>query len=77
MEKDPRLEAGSVDLLKIRASTSGSWSNTYKFLSELESLSYKIAVDSLSLVSSKDGDSGSPQGTFWRSVFEIRVLKYK
>jgi Tfp pilus assembly protein PilO len=80
-ETDPKSVASStIVYLKVRSKTKGSWDGTYKFLSEIESLSHKVRINSFNMVSS-GSDSGSSGKTApknnWDAVFEIRVLKYK
>lgn len=77
-EVDAKLSSTTV-FLKIRSETNGPWSGTYKFLSELESLPYKVRVNSFSMSSGQTTDaSGLPSVSgSWLSTFEIKVLKYK
>ncbi len=78
-ENDQKLLASSsVTLLKVRARTNGSWTGTYKFISLVESLPYRVRVNSFSMTAQgvTDATSGATKNG-WESNLEIRVLKYK
>lgn len=79
-EVDPKQASSTLAFLKIRSSTKGSWFGIYRFMSELESMPYKVKINSFSLSNSRD--SGLGEGinlgpSLWTADFEIRVLKYK
>lgn len=83
-EGDPKLSSGNLVFLKIKSTTVGSWAGTYRFLSQLESLPYKVRIDSFSITSTSFGavnEAGQPLPADpvkgWEAVFEIKVLKYK
>ena len=81
-EDDPSLASSTVTTLKIKAKTSGSWSGNYRFLEEIESLPFKVKVNSFNLVSvseigGPDSKQPTPQTLGWQGTFEIQVLKYK
>ena len=46
-EDDTKLTGAGLTTLKIKAKTTGNWSNTYRFLSQIESLPFKIKVNRL------------------------------
>ncbi|MCX6702052.1 MAG: hypothetical protein NTX96_02560 [Candidatus Zambryskibacteria bacterium] len=74
--------SSSTDVLKIKAKTEGSWSNSYTFLARLESLPFKIKIDKFSLTSIPVGIVSGTNENYvssgnWQSVFEIDVLKSK
>lgn len=80
VDGDQKNSSTTITTLKIKASTKGSWTNTYKFISQLEFLPYKIKLNSLVL--SKADDVGVEAGALkvknpWQTSFEINVLKYK
>lgn len=78
LETNPKLASSSVSILRVRAKTRGSWSNSYLFLSRLESLPYKVKINKFGLVNSSEVISGSSRSSsIWQSSFEIDVLKYK
>ena len=80
-EDSPLLASSSMTTLKVRANTKGSWSGTYKFLAEIESLSFRVKINNFAFVNSSDETVfnrkkvSNPVG--WQSRFEISVLKYK
>lgn len=78
-EDDPSYKNANVTGLKVKAKTSGSWSGTYAFLTELESLPVKVKINrfALSNVSSDAGIDTKKTGQIWQTGFEIVVLKYK
>ncbi len=74
-DADSKLST-STTFLKIRSETSGSWVGTYKFIYELESLPYKVSINTFNLSTegiSEDSVSGTGN---WNAVFEIKLLKY-
>lgn len=80
IEDSVALDASGVTNLKLRAKTKGPWSGTYAFISQLESLPYKIKINSFGIQS--DGGETTADGKKlsvpqWQSSFEIQVLKYK
>lgn len=81
LSNDPTLTPHSVDVLKIRAKTRGSWEGSYLFLSRLESLPLKLKIDSFGLsnilVDVVLSNKKVVKRSVWQSVFEISVLKYK
>jgi hypothetical protein len=78
-ENDPTLKNTNIKTFTIRAKITGSWADTYTFISELESNPVKIKINNLSIsnVSSDSGIDVKKNGSIWQSVFEIVVLKYK
>ncbi len=74
-----KSSANLVTALKVKAKTSGSWSGSYLFLSELESLPYKIKVTNFSIISNTPEvvDVLKKEANSWQTIFEITVLKYK
>ncbi len=79
VKEDQSFAAANVSELVIKANTSGPWSGTYSFITELESLPFKVRINKLSLTSSPGevGADGKTSGRSWQSNFEIVVLKYK
>ncbi len=80
--EDTSLVASSgVTTLKVRANTKGSWPSTYKFLAQVESLTFKVKINNFAFINSSDETvfnrkkTSNPLG--WQSKFEISVLKYK
>ncbi len=73
------LKGTNVTSFKIKASTFGSWRGTYAFLSQLESMQYKVKINKFSAVSQSTdlGDQIKKSTGEWKSNFEIVVLKYK
>ena len=82
LENDPKATQTTITVLRIKVKTKGSWSNTYKFISELESLPYKIKINSVLLsktsedLASKDGKKITSKSQ-WSASIDIGVLKYK
>lgn len=76
---DPKSSSSTPATLRIKAKTIGSWANSYLFLSELESLPFKIKVNKFAFQISKDipKDGKSLPNNIWETSFEISVLKYK
>lgn len=82
VENDPAFADSEITSLKVKAKTEGSWSGTYVFLTQLESMPYKIKIDNFGLVSLKEDvplDQKRPTlaRTNWQVSFQIHVLKYK
>lgn len=78
-ENDPTLKNTNIKTFTIRAKVTGSWIDTYTFISELESNPIKIKINKLALsnVSADSGVDVKKFGQKWQSIFEIVVLKYK
>lgn len=79
IEDDPTFSESGITTLKIKAKTKGSWAGTYTFISQIESLPYKIKVSQFGMQgSASELVSGKKVPVSeWQSSFEIRVLKYK
>lgn len=78
-ENDASLKNTNIKTFVIRAKITGSWVDTYTFISELESNPIKIKINKLALsnVSADSGVDVKKFGQKWQSIFEIVVLKYK
>lgn len=80
IENDPKQASSTTVFFKIKSTIKGSWSNTYSFLTTLESLPYKLKINSLSMTSSQadPGESGALSNKkIWITGFEIRLIEYK
>jgi hypothetical protein len=79
LNDDPKLASSNMTIFDISADTSGSFFGTYKLLSEIESLPYKVKIVSFVLqTSAADGVFNTKKtGEDWNGKFEINVLKYK
>ncbi len=79
IENDPKNESNPVSTLKIKAKIDGSWANAYVFLSELESLPFKLKINKFNFISSGEVLSvdKTSSNIGWQALFEISVLKYK
>lgn len=77
-EDDKVLAASNTTKFKIKAKTVGGWAGSYAFLSEIESLPFKISINSFVInnIPDKASEKVVP-GKDWLSTFEIVVLKYK
>jgi hypothetical protein len=67
---DANSTSNSVDILKVKAQTNGSWIDSYKFIKLLESMPFKIKINKLNLIHILSENN-------WQTTFEIDVLKYK
>jgi hypothetical protein len=75
---DKSLTSNNMSFFNIKANTSGSWSGTYLFLAQLESLPIKLKVNKFSFTNAtNDLSKISSKGNTWDGSFEITVLKYK
>ena len=80
IDDNPENTSNSIDVLKIDAKIKGPWLATYTFLSQLESLPYKVKVNTFDFVNATDVSGPDRVISFnsdWQSVFQINVLKYK
>lgn len=81
--EDSRLLASSsMTILKVKAKTKGKWLGTYKFLTQIESLPFKVKIDKFALANVKeetdiDAKKTDTASSIWQSTFELKVLKYK
>lgn len=78
---DSKLSSSTVSTLKIKAKAEGSWASVYTFLSELESLPFKVKINQFSIISNDNlalSRAGSlTQEQKWQATFDISVLEYK
>ncbi len=81
---DNTLLAASPDvtMFKVKAEVKGSWAGVYRFLGELESLPFKLKINTFNLVNTSANSTQSTSKTpkfssTWQGNFEIIVLKYK
>ena len=78
-EDQAAFNPAAVTSLRVKAKIEGDWSGVYTFLSELESLPYKVKMDKVSI---ENGDAEADlsvvtPSTGWQGFFELHVLKYK
>jgi len=78
-EEDPKLSPAGLTNFIVKAKITGSWSGTYLFLSQLESLPIRAKITRYDFVTSVGPETVETKTTskVWRSAFEITVLKYK
>ncbi len=83
LEDDPVFQGSNIVSLKIKAKTQGSWAGNYAFLTQVESLPFKIKIDTFGLVKTSDTSAtldpkqkGNTPSE-WQTSFQIHVLKYK
>ncbi len=81
IDTSTNVDSEGLAIFKIHAKTMGSWKDTYRFLTEIESSQFKIKINKISLaqmgdavVDVKKGQVGSAR---WEGAFEIYVLIYK
>lgn len=66
------LTVKGLQYLVLKLNTKGSWLGTYKFLSIIPNLPYKINLDQADITLSSDKGITPP---VWQGSFTIRVLK--
>ena len=69
-----------TEILKLSLGTTGSWNNTFQFLSALESLPLKIKITSVDIVQSSgslDPTTKKKSASEWTGAFSLEVLKLK
>jgi hypothetical protein len=80
-EDNTQASSSGMTTLKVSASASGGWRDSYNFLTQIESLPFKVKVNNYSLESSNDRMEIAPNkysnDKVWQSRFDINVLKYK
>ena len=76
---DPNIASTDITVLHIKIKTSGGWSGTYRFISEVESLPQKTKIQTLTMHStvSDFGNNKKSTSAVWSSELEIIVLKNK
>ncbi len=75
----PTLPA-DFEILKLKISTEGSWGDTYRFLSLLETLPYKITINTVEVRQRGEGgpsETSSNNSALWIGEFSFNVIKYK
>lgn len=79
LNDNPALNPANVTEFRLSIRTSGSWSGTYTFLREIESLPVKIKIERFKLSSSlqEDALNSKKQVSVWGGDFSLVVLKYK
>ncbi len=77
--KHPNPEQFSI--LKLMLRTQGSWKETYTFLGMLETLPYKVTLNSFTINSQPDfkTTSSTPMasGSVWTGTYNIDVVRFK
>ena len=75
---DSKVKAANLSVLNIKLKTSGSWAGVYNFLSELESLPFKIKIINFAFLNTtpQTGTVGKATSN-WDSSIELSVLEYK
>ena len=77
-EDNTKLLPNNMTIFRVRAKTSGNFFGTYKFLSLVESLPFKVKIQNFTLsTASEEGVLNVKKSNIWQSKFEISVLKYK
>lgn len=78
---DSKNPNSTVATLNIKANVQGLWSNVYLFLSDIESMQYKIKINKFSLKNKDeipvDRTKTLGLGKNWQGSFELSVLEYK
>lgn len=76
---DSKAGSSTPATLKIKAKTEGSWTNSYLFLSEIESMPIKIKINRFAFDADEDipSDGSKISVKTWKTSFEISVLKYQ
>ncbi len=82
LQDDSSLTTSKVSFFNIRAKTTGDWTGTYIFLSELESLPLKVKINKINLVNTTNEVNGEVRkvgsvGNTWELDFDMTVLKMK
>jgi hypothetical protein len=82
LDNSASLASSTMNILNVKAKTSGSWLGNYTFLSRLESLPFKVKINMVGLTNSSSGavsdvNNSNPSNDTWQSVFDIGVLEYK
>jgi hypothetical protein len=67
------LTAKGFEYLTLKLSTKGSWAGTYKFLSLLSNMPYKVNVKQADV--SNVSDTGAVKVSLWQGSFTVQVLK--
>lgn len=75
-EDSESLNDKGMTFFKIRATTKGSWANTYSFLALLEALPLSIKIENLALIYSSTESEGGIRPE-WQMSVDMKVLKYK
>ncbi len=75
-EDSNTLDEKGMTFFKVRATTKGSWTNTYSFLALLEALPLSIKIENLALIYSST-ESGGNIRPEWQMSIDMKVLKYK
>lgn len=74
----PRGEDENDDkqIMNLRLTTVGTWTQTMRFIAYLEHLPYKIDIGQINLSQIEvSGEKGS--GVLWNGAFEVTALKFK
>ncbi|OHA87951.1 MAG: hypothetical protein A2653_01840 [Candidatus Zambryskibacteria bacterium RIFCSPHIGHO2_01_FULL_43_25] len=82
-ESDPKNKSDFKEIIRLRLETIGSWQNTYRFLSLLESLPYKGTIEQVNLNINLSGEkllfdvAPTKEPRTWKGYFEVSFLKIK
>jgi hypothetical protein len=80
VEENTSFVSSGLAILKVKANMSGGWAGVYSFLSQIESMPFRIKIDKFALISNVDQvmvGTKSANSKQWQGIFEISVLKYK
>jgi hypothetical protein len=85
LEQDTRVKNDFKEVLRIRMETSGSWANTFTFLSIIENMPMSVRVENAAVLlftasddlSFNGGDRVRSEGEYWKGSFEITAAKLK
>lgn len=85
-EVDPKVKDDFKETLRLRLETTGSWKDTFYFLSLIESLPYRAQVEQIALSLSGASDSlnfgnetkRTPnKNESWKGIFDVTILKMR
>lgn len=77
---DPQASSSTPLTLKLKATTVGSWTNSYLFFSEIESMPFRIKIEKSSIFVNNDAvvtDTTQATNNTWKGTVELSVLKYQ
>jgi len=79
LKEDENLKSVDKSLISVTLGTRGSWSDTMKFLGQLINMPYKIAIDSVSIIYSKNTTTGQKvedtNASNWQTEVVFNVIK--
>ncbi len=81
LSDDATLTGNGLSTLQVQFEVKGSWSNVYRFTSNIETLPYSFKMNKIDIVNTGDtanldSTKSTPAPGVWQGLFDMNVLKH-